>query len=172
MRRITLSPDCWKKFAADNLETTQQSFAIVLAASGTRRHARFGHALRQLKQRVALRVTGVSHRRRRRIYPDRCACRSDAGVSIFSGACDAFIFRHSKGFPRSSTDWENALLSGYGRRAEVILRDCRRGSLRSAVRSGLRGREGPMTGASAKEQDKENCCRVKTLLEWHDYLQE
>jgi hypothetical protein len=74
-----------------------------------------------------------------------------------------------------NTICENALLSGYARRAAVIpaeavdevARDLRLGVVVT------RGEKKKVSSQTAKEQEKDELLRaVKTLLELHDYLQE
>jgi len=162
-----------------NLETTQQKLLqIVLAGQPELDDMLDSHALRQLKQRVALRchLESLNPEETRGYIQNRLRIAgATPGVSIFPEPAMHSIFRHSKGFPRLiNTICENALLSGYGRRAEVITPEivdevaC---DLRLGVVSGAGKAEGP--APAAKEQDKEELLRaVKTLLELHDYLQE
>jgi len=161
-----------------NLETTQQKLLqIVLAGQPELDEMLDSFELRQLKQRVALRChleplnledTRGYIRRRLEIGG------APAGTVIFSDASISAIFRHSKGFPRMiNTICENSLLSGYARRASVILpevveevaQDLRLGIVSDARKKAA--------GPNPKEQEKDELLRaVKTLLELHDYLQE
>jgi general secretion pathway protein A len=170
-----------------NLETTQQKLLqIVLAGQPELDELLDSYELRQIKQRIALRchleplnldetrgyiqrrlqIAGVPH-----------------DITIFSEPATAAIFRHSNGFPRLiNTICENALLSGYARRAAVIppevvdevAQDLRLGVV--VMRGEKKNGTAPSTEAAkaqSKEQEKDELVRaVKTLLELHDYLQE
>jgi general secretion pathway protein A len=163
-----------------NLETTQQKLLqIVLAGQPELDEMLDSFELRQIKQRIALRchleplnleeTRGYIQRRLQiaGVTPD---------IMIFSEPATSAIFRHSNGFPRLiNTICENALLSGYARRAAVIpaevidevAHDLRLGVMvtRSEKKNG--------SSAAANEQEKDELLRaVKTLLELHDYLQE
>jgi general secretion pathway protein A len=163
-----------------NLETTQQKLLqIVLAGQPELDQMLDSFELRQIKQRIALRchleplnldeTRGYIQRRLQiaGIPPD---------ITIFSEPATSAIFRHSNGFPRLiNTICENALLSGYARRATVIpaeiieevAHDLRLG----VVLSHQEKSNGSSLGA--KEQERDELERaVKTLLEMHDYLQE
>jgi general secretion pathway protein A len=158
-----------------NLETTQQKLLqIVLAGQPELDQKLDSFELRQLKQRIAVRChlepldleeTHGYIERRLQIAgaaPD---------TTIFSDQAVAAVFQHSKGFPRLvNTICENALLSGYARRSEVIsallidevAHDLRLGVLTT-----------PQKDSSAREQDKDELLHaVKTLLELHDYVRE
>jgi len=163
-----------------NLETTQQKLLqIVLAGQPELDEMLDSYALRQIKQRVALRCQlEPLNLEETRGYIQRRLQIAGVGtdIAIFSEAATSAIFRHSKGFPRTiNTICENALLSGYGRRAAVIspeIVDEVASDLRLGVVS---SREEKKNGSSRveKEQEKDELLRaVKTLLELHDYLQE
>jgi type II secretory pathway predicted ATPase ExeA len=108
-----------------NLETTQQKLLqIVLAGQPELDEMLDSFELRQIKQRIALRchleplnleeTRGYIQRRLQiaGVPPD---------IMIFSEPATNAIFRHSNGFPRLiNTICENALLSGYARRAPVF----------------------------------------------------
>jgi len=161
-----------------NLETTQQKLLqIVLAGQPELDEMLDSHELRQLKQRIALRchleplnleeTAGYIQRRLQiaGVAPD---------TTIFSQPAMAAVFRHSNGFPRMiNTICENALLSGYARRASVIPADVV-DEVAQDLRLGVVSRakkDGPTL--AVKEQEKDELLRaVKTLLELHDYLQE
>jgi general secretion pathway protein A len=163
-----------------NLETTQQKLLqIVLAGQPELDEMLDSFELRQIKQRIALRChleplnleeTQGYIQRRLQIAggpPD---------VMIFSEAATNAIFRHSNGFPRLiNTICENALLSGYARRAAVIPAEVI-DEVAHDLRLGVmvaRGEKKSGGSAAAKEQEKDELLRaVKTLLELHDYLQE
>lgn len=161
-----------------NLETTQQKLLqIVLAGQPELDEKLDSFELRQLKQRVALRchlgpldleeTRGYIHRRLQ-------IAGVPEGTTLFSESSISVIFRHSKGFPRMiNTICENALLTGYGRKAAVIspdiieevAQDLRLDVVTSPRKNG--------SVQAVKEQEKDELLRaVKTLLELHDYLQE
>jgi general secretion pathway protein A len=162
-----------------NLETTQQKLLqIVLAGQPELDDMLDSYALRQIKQRVALRCQlEPLNLEETRGYIQRRLQIAGVGtdIAIFSEAASSAIFRHSKGFPRTiNTICENALLSGYGRRAAVITPEIV-DEVASDLRLGVVFREDKKNGSSpaAKEQEKDELLRaVKTLLELHDYLQE
>ncbi|MBI3475555.1 MAG: AAA family ATPase [Acidobacteria bacterium] len=166
-----------------NLETTQQKLLqIVLAGQPELDEMLDSFELRQIKQRIALRchleplnleeTRGYVQRRLQiaGVAPD---------TTIFSEASVSAIFKHSNGFPRLiNTICENALLSGYGRRAAVIpgeiideiAQDLRLGVV---VTRGEKKNSAASATKEAKEQEKDELLRaVKTLLELHDYLQD
>jgi hypothetical protein len=97
-------------------------------------------------------------------------------ITIFSEPATTAIFRHSNGFPRLiNTICENALLSGYARRAAVIPAEVI-DEVALDLRLGVvvtRGQKKNANSGTAQEQEKDELLRaVKTLLELHDYLQE
>jgi general secretion pathway protein A len=99
-----------------------------------------------------------------------------AEIVLFSEPATTAIFRHSNGFPRLiNTVCENALLSGYARRAPVIPAEVI-DEVAADLRLGVVAKRGQIKNANpatAKEQEKDELLRaVKTLLELHDYLQE
>jgi general secretion pathway protein A len=163
-----------------NLETTQQKLLqIVLAGQPELDEMLDSFELRQIKQRIALRChleplnleeTQGYIQRRLQIAggpPD---------VMIFSEAATNAIFRHSNGFPRLiNTICENALLSGYARRAAVIPAEVV-DEVAQDLRLGVvipRGEKKNGASVAVKEQEKDELLRaVKTLMELHDYLQE
>jgi len=163
-----------------NLETTQQKLLqIVLAGQPELDEMLDSFELRQIKQRIALRChleplnleeTQGYIQRRLQIAggpPD---------VMIFSEAATNAIFRHSNGFPRLiNTICENALLSGYARRAAVIPAEVV-DEVAHDLRLGVivtRGEKKNGASGAVKEQEKDELLRaVKTLMELHDYLQE
>jgi general secretion pathway protein A len=175
-----LAPDLLEEVRLlTNLETTQQKLLqIVLAGQPELDATLDSFELRQIKQRIALRchleplnleeTQGYIQRRLQiaGVPPD---------TTIFSEMATSAIFQHSKGFPRLiNTICENALLSGYGRRAAVITPEIV-DEVASDLRLGVVSREEKKNGSSpaAKEQEKDELLRaVKTLLELHDYLQE
>jgi len=163
-----------------NLETTQQKLLQIVLAGQPELDAMLdSFELRQIKQRIALRChLEPLNLEETRGYIQRRLQIAGVGtdISIFSEAATSAVFRHSKGFPRMiNTICENALLSGYARRAAVIspeIVDEVASDLRLGVVS---SREEKKNGSSRaeKEQEKDELLRaVKTLLELHDYLQE
>lgn len=163
-----------------NLETTQQKLLqIVLAGQPELDQMLDSFELRQLKQRIALRchLEPLNLEETRGYIQRRLQIAgAPADTVMFSEPATSAIFRHSQGFPRMiNTICENALLSGYAKRAAVIpaeIIDEVAHDLRLGV---VVSREEKKNGASraAKEQEKDELLRaVKTLLELHDYLQE
>jgi general secretion pathway protein A len=167
-----------------NLETTQQKLLqIVLAGQPELDEMLDSFELRQIKQRIALRchLDPLTVEETRGYIQRRLQI---AGVppeiSIFSEPAISAIFRHSNGFPRLiNTVCENALLSGYARRAPVIpaevieevAHDLRLGVV--VTRGEKKNGVAPQAKEQTKEQEKDELLRaVKTLLELHDYLQE
>jgi general secretion pathway protein A len=163
-----------------NLETTQQKLLqIVLAGQPELDEMLDSFELRQIKQRIALRchleplnldeTKGYIQRRLQiaGVPPD---------IMIFSEPATNAIFRHSNGFPRLiNTICENALLSGYARRAAVIPAEVV-DEVAHDLRLGVivtRGKKKNGASIAVKEQEKDELLRaVKTLMELHDYLQE
>ena len=163
-----------------NLETTQQKLLqIVLAGQPELDEMLDSFELRQIKQRIALRchleplsldeTRGYIQRRLQiaGVPPD---------ITIFSEPATNAIFRHSNGFPRLiNTICENALLSGYARRAAVIPAEVV-DEIAHDLRLGVvvtRGEKKNGSSQAPKEQEKDELLRaVKTLLELHDYLQD
>ena len=163
-----------------NLETTQRKLLqIVLAGQPELDEMLDSFELRQLKQRIALRchlepldlgeTRGYIQRRL------QIAGRVPEKI-IFSEPAVSAIFRHSKGFPRMvNTICENALLSGYARRAAVIpdevIEEVAR-DLRLGVVSQKDNKKNRSAGGEQEVKKLELVRAVKTLLELHDYLQE
>jgi general secretion pathway protein A len=163
-----------------NLETTQQKLLqIVLAGQPELDEMLDSFELRQIKQRIALRchleplsldeTRGYIQRRLQiaGVPPD---------ITIFSEPATNAVFRHSNGFPRLiNTICENALLSGYARRAAVIPAEVV-DEIAHDLRLGVvvtRGEKKNGSSQAPKEQEKDELLRaVKTLLELHDYLQD
>ena len=163
-----------------NLETTQQKLLqIVLAGQPELDEMLDSFELRQIKQRIALRchLEPLNLEETRGYIQRRLQI---AGVPpeimLFSEPATTAIFRHSNGFPRLiNTICENALLSGYARRAAVIPAEVI-DEVAVDLRLGVvakRGQKNTANSGTAKEQEKDELLRaVKTLLELHDYLQE
>jgi general secretion pathway protein A len=163
-----------------NLETTQQKLLqIVLAGQPELDEMLDSFELRQIKQRIALRchLEPLNLEETRGYIQRRLQIAGAApGIMIFSEPATSAIFRHSSGFPRLiNTICENALLSGYARRAAVIPAEVI-DEVAHDLRLGVmvtRGEKKNGSSAAAKEQEKDELLRaVKTLLELHDYLQE
>ncbi len=167
-----------------NLETTQQKLLqIVLAGQPELDEMLDSFELRQIKQRIALRchLEPLNLEETRGYIQRRLQIAgAPADVNMFSEAATSAIFRHSNGLPRLiNTICENALLSGYARRAAVIpvevideiAHDLRLGVV--ATRDQKKIGPSPAIKGQTKEQEKDELLRaVKTLMELHDYLQE
>jgi general secretion pathway protein A len=165
-----------------NLETTQQKLLqIVLAGQPELDEMLDSHELRQIKQRIALRchLEPLNLEETRGYIQRRLQIGGvDPTVALFSEPAVAAIFRHSNGFPRLiNTICENALLSGYARRAAVIPAEVI-DEVALDLRLGVVVTRGNKKDNSAlaqpeKEKEKDELLRaVKTLMELHDYLQE
>jgi general secretion pathway protein A len=163
-----------------NLETTQQKLLqIVLAGQPELDEMLDSFELRQIKQRIALRchLEPLSLEETRGYVQRRLQIAGmPPDILIFSEPATNAIFRHSNGFPRLiNTICENALLSGYARRAAVIPAEVV-DEVAQDLRLGVvipRGEKKNGASGTAKEQEKDELLRaVKTLLELHDYLQE
>jgi len=162
-----------------NLETTQQKLLqIVLAGQPELDEMLDSFELRQLKQRIALRchLEALNLEETRGYIQRRLEVGGvPAGTIVFSEPATNAVFRHSQGFPRIiNTICENALLSGYGRRASLITAEIV-DEVASDLRLGVVSRDEKKNGngRASKEQEKNELLRaVKTLLELHDYLQE
>ncbi len=163
-----------------NLETTQQKLLqIVLAGQPELDEMLDSFELRQIKQRIALRchLEPLSLEETRGYVQRRLQIAGmPPDILIFSEPATNAIFRHSNGFPRLiNTICENALLSGYARRAAVIPAEVV-DEVAHDLRLGVvipRGEKKNEVSRVAKEQEKDELLRaVKTLLELHDYLQE
>jgi hypothetical protein len=163
-----------------NLETTQQKLLqIVLAGQPELDEKLDSYALRQIKQRIALRchLEPLNLDETRGYIQRRLQIGGvEKDITIFSDAAIRNVFRHSRGLPRTiNTVCENALLSGYARRAAVIGPEIV-DEVASDLRLGVVGSAPDAGGGSSradKERDKDELLRaVKTLLELHDYLQE
>jgi type II secretory pathway predicted ATPase ExeA len=162
-----------------NLETSQQKLLqIVLAGQPELDQKLDSFELRQLKQRVMLRcqLEPLDLEETAGYISRRLQIAGGAeDATLFSPAAVAMVFRHSRGIPRLiNTICENALLSGYARRAPTIMPDTVEEAARD-LRLGVMSSPEKTNGAArvAKEHEKDELLRaVKTLLELHDYLQE
>ena len=163
-----------------NLETTQQKLLqIVLAGQPELDEKLDSYELRQIKQRIALRchLEPLNLEETRGYIQRRLQIAgAQAEIEIFSEAAISTIFHCSGGFPRTiNTICENALLSGYGRKALVVTPEIVN-EVASDLRLGVvvsRKEKSDGVARAAKEQEKDELLRaVKTLLELHDYLRE
>jgi general secretion pathway protein A len=176
-----LSPELLEEIRLlTNLETTQHKLLqIVLAGQPELDQMLDSFDLRQLKQRIALRchLEPLNLEETRRYIQRRLQIAGMmADRAIFAEEATSAIFGHSHGFPRMiNTIGENALLSGYARRAVVIpaevieevVRDLRLGT------SAAHEEKPNGTSSTAKQQGKDEFLdAVKTLLEFHDRLEE
>ena len=162
-----------------NLETAQQKLMQIVLAGQPELDVKLdSFELRQLKQRVTLRcqlepltLEETAGYIQRRLH----TAGAPKDVPLFSIAAVAAVFKHSRGIPRLiNTICENALLSGYARRAHTIVPEIVE-EVAIDLRLGVVSAPGKANGAAsqAKEQEKDELLRaVKTLLELHDYLQE
>ncbi len=162
-----------------NLETSQQKLLqIVLAGQPELDLKLDSFELRQLKQRVTLRcqLEPLNPEETAGYISRRLQTAGGAKeATLFSVAAVAMVCRYSRGIPRLiNTICDNALLSGYARRAPTITPDIV-GEVARDLRLGvISSPEGPNGAAClARNQEKDELLRaVKTLLELHDYLQE
>jgi general secretion pathway protein A len=161
-----------------NLETAQQKLLqIVLAGQPELDQKLDSFGLRQLKQRVALRchLDPLSLEETRKYTERRLQIGGALAESkIFSDPAISVVYRHSKGIPRLiNTICENALLSGYAKRAatitpeiiETIAQDLRLGVVTVSEKANS---EAPR----AQHDQSELLLAVRTLLELHDRLKE
>jgi len=161
-----------------NLETAQQKLLqIILAGQPELDQKLDSFELRQLKQRIALRchLEALNLEETRKYMERRLQI---AGASsenkIFSDAAIGLVFRHSKGIPRLiNTVCENALLSGYAKRASTITPDIIEGVAKD-LRLGIVTVSEKDTGESERPQRDQNdlLLAVRTLLELHDRVKE
>lgn len=176
-----LSPELLEEIRLlTNLETTQHKLLqIVLAGQPELDEMLDSFDLRQLKQRISLRchLEPLNLEETRRYIQRRLQIAGmPADKAIFAEEATSAIFGHSHGFPRMiNTLCENALLSGYARRAAVIPVEVIDEVARDLRLGVLAFREDRANGASraAKEQEKDELLdAVKTLLDFHDKLEE
>jgi general secretion pathway protein A len=162
-----------------NLETAQQKLLqIVLAGQPELDQKLDSFELRQLKQRITLRcrlepldleeTAGYLQRRLQ-------TAGAQKNSALFSATAVAAVFKHSRGIPRLiNTICENALLSGYARRAQTLTHEIVEEAA-ADLRLGVFSSPGKNNGSasSEREREKDELLRaVKTLLQLHDYLQE
>jgi general secretion pathway protein A len=161
-----------------NLETAQQKLLqIVLAGQPELDQKLDSFALRQLKQRVALRchLEALNLEETHRYMARRLQIAGASGESkMFSDTAISAVFRHSRGIPRLiNTVCENALLSGYAKRAATITPEIIEGVAKD-LRLGIVTMSDNNNGsASGPPRDQsELLLAVRTLLELHDRLKE
>jgi len=161
-----------------NLETAQQKLLqIVLAGQPELDQKLDSFALRQLKQRVALRchLEALNLEETRKYMARRLQIAGVSGESkIFSDAAISAVFRHSRGIPRLiNTVCENALLSGYAKRASSITPEIIEGVAKD-LRLGIVTMSDNKNGEASRplRDQSELLLAVRTLLELHDRLKE
>lgn len=161
-----------------NLETAQQKLLqIVLAGQPELDEKLDSFGLRQLKQRVALRchLEALNLGETRRYMARRLQIAGASAESkIFSDPSIDVVFRHSKGIPRLiNTVCENALLSGYAKRASVITPDIIEG-VANDLRLGIvtASDKDSAEGLQPPREQSELLLAMRTLLEVHDRLKE
>jgi general secretion pathway protein A len=156
-----------------NLETTQQKLLQILLVGQPELDEKLdSFELRQLKQRIALRSSlgplsqseTLGYIRRRL----ELAGANSHAACLFPDAAAEAVFRHSGGIPRLiNTICENALISGYARRAQAVSPD-----MVAEVSSELR--LGIMHPAKAQHVDSTPAQEIwqaaRTLLELHEIL--
>jgi len=159
-----------------NLETAQQKLLqIVLAGQPELDQKLDSFALRQLKQRVALRchLEALNLEETRKYMARRLQIAGVSGESkIFSDAAISAVFRHSRGIPRLiNTVCENALLSGYAKRAATITPEIIEGVAKD-LRLGIVTMSDNNNGEASRppRDQSELLLAVRTLLELHDRL--
>jgi general secretion pathway protein A len=161
-----------------NLETAQQKLLqIVLAGQPELDQKLDSFGLRQLKQRVALRChLEALNLEETRKYTERRLqiAGAPAESKIFSDPAISVVFRHSQGIPRLiNTVCENALLSGYAKRASTITPDIVEGVAKD-LRLGIVTVSDKDSGEAPRPHgdQSELLLAVRTLLELHDRLKE
>jgi len=161
-----------------NLETAQQKLLqIVLAGQPELDQKLDSFALRQLKQRVALRchLEPLNLEETRKYMARRLQIAGASGENkIFSDAAISAVFRHSRGIPRLiNTVCENALLSGYAKRASSITPEIIEGVAKD-LRLGIVTMSDNKNGEASRplRDQSELLLAVRTLLELHDRLKE
>jgi general secretion pathway protein A len=174
-----LSPEILEEIRLlTNLETAQQKLLqIVLAGQPELDQKLDSFGLRQLKQRVALRcqLEALNLEETRKYVERRLQIAgASAESTIFSDPAIGLVFRHSKGIPRLiNTICENALLSGYAKRASTITPDIIEGVAKE-LRLGIVTLSDKDSGEAPRPQHDQNelLLAVRTLLELHDRLKE
>ena len=160
-----------------NLETAQRKLLqIVLAGQPELDQKLDSFGLRQLKQRVALRCNlEALNLEETRKYMDRRLqiAGASAEARIFSDPAMGVVFRHSKGVPRLiNTICENALLSGYAKRASTITPDIIEGIAKDLRLGIVTLNDKESAGRRPQRDENELLLAVRTLLEVHDRLKE
>ena len=161
-----------------NLETAQQKLLqIVLAGQPELDQKLDSFGLRQLKQRVALRChLDALNLEETRKYTERRLqiAGAPAESKIFSDPAISVVYRHSKGIPRLiNTICENALLSGYAKRAATVTPEIIE-NIAQELRLGIVTVSDKENGEAPRGQrdQSELLLAVRTLLELHDRLKE
>lgn len=109
-----------------NLETAEDKLLQIILAGQPELDKKLDSvALRQLKQRIALRTQlGALNAKQTQEYIEqrlRIAGADSGAPQIFSAEAIAAVFSYSRGFPRLiNTICENALISGYARQSSTI----------------------------------------------------
>ena len=161
-----------------NLETAQQKLLqIVLAGQPELDQKLDSFGLRQLKQRVALRchLEPLNLEETRKYMARRLQIAGlPAESKTFSDPAISAVFRHSMGIPRLiNTICENALLSGYAKRASAITPDIIEGVAKDLRLGIVTVSDKDSSEARPPQRDQnELLLAVRTLLELHDRLKE
>ena len=159
-----------------NLETSQQKLLqIILGGQPELDEMLDSHELRQIKQRIALRchLDPLSFEETEKYIERRLqVAGAPAKAEMFSAAAVSRVFRHSQGIPRLiNTVCENALLSGYAKRAKTITPEIV-DEVAADMRLGVVS-DGSKKNSAAKEHDLNDLLRaMRTLLELHERTQE
>ncbi len=173
-----LSPEILEEIRLlTNLETAQRKLLqIVMAGQPELDQKLDSFQLRQLKQRIALRchLEALNLEESRRYIERRLQIAGvPAGNGIFSEPAVVTVFRDSRGIPRLiNTICENALLSGYAKRASIITPEIIEGVAKD-LRLGVISNQ-PETSASlvVHGEERELLLAVRTLLEVHERLKQ
>lgn len=161
-----------------NLETAQEKLLQILLVGQPELDEKLDSiALRQLKQRIALRsqleplnfeeTRGYVHRRL------QLAGANSHAPALFPPETLAKVYRHSRGIPRLiNTICENALITSFARQAPAVAPE-----VIDEVAADFRldvvynGQNGTRPPAEPGPENTEVWQAVKTLLQLHDYLQ-
>lgn len=170
-----LSPEILEEIRLlTNLETSQKKLLqIILAGQPELDQKLDSFELRQLKQRIALRchLDALNLEECRKYMERRLQIAGAAPENkIFSEPAAIAVFRHSRGIPRLiNTICENALLSGYANRTDIITPEIIEGVAKD-LRLGvvLKQQEPPVL----KREEQELLLAVKTLLDVHERLKD
>ncbi|HUK26217.1 MAG TPA: AAA family ATPase [Terriglobales bacterium] len=163
-----------------NLETAQEKLLQILLVGQPELDEKLDSvALRQLKQRIALRsqlepltleeTRGYVERRL------QLAGANSHGPALFPPESLVRVYRHSRGIPRLvNTLCENALITGFARQVPVVgaeIIDEVAADFRLHVVSEPAPTPPPAREAGEPRESGEVWQAVKTLLQLHDYLQ-